>query len=129
MSMETLIEKYSIGLEQLISTSADPLPAKNIVFITGSTGNLGSEMLSRLLEEKEVEKVFAFNRATPSSSTRGSLKERQEKQFRDHGISASLLSTSIENGKLVYLEGDASQDLLGLTTEQYELVSTIFRER
>lgn len=139
VTMESLIEKYSVGLTQPIRTassasrrtsswssllsrwsrtsvpSVPPLPTKKTVLITGTTGNLGAEMLSRLLVDDGVERVFALNRICSSTTSM----KRHEQQFLDHGLDPSLLGSR----KLVYLEGDSSQPLLGLNSDDYELVS------
>jgi hypothetical protein len=79
-----------------------------VVLLTGSTGTLGSYMLESLLRLEGIEKVYAFNRAGPSP-----LYVRQEASFLERCLDAGLLRSP----KLVLLEGDASQESLGIEPE------------
>lgn len=112
VTIESLIHKYSGGLDRAISSH--PLPTKRTVLLTGSTGNLGSEILARLLQDQSVKTIFTFNRANSSASTA----KRHQSQFSDHGLDTNLLSSE----KLVLLEGDASKPRLGLRQDEYDLV-------
>jgi len=69
-------------------------------------------LLSQLLETPTVERVYALNR--PSSST--SIEERQSSAFVDKGLSVDLLNS----GKLVHVEADASRDNCGFSPGLYE---------
>ncbi|KAG6819125.1 hypothetical protein H0H93_015121 [Arthromyces matolae] len=118
-TIEALIEQYSVGL--------DPLPAKIaprpilqgpiVVLLTGSTGNLGSEILVNLLKDDRVERVYTFNRP----SKRGDpIEERQMKAFNKRRLDTNLLRSE----KLSYVLGDATQQDLGIASDQYNLLST-----
>ena len=111
-----MIEKYSVGLGSatLPVNGIVSHPAGVVVLLTGSTGGLGSFLLSQLLENTRVERVYALNR--PSSSA--SIEERQSSAFVDKGLSVDLLSS----GKLVYVEADASRDKCGISAKLYEEV-------
>ncbi|KAF9235375.1 putative nonribosomal peptide synthetase [Melanogaster broomeanus] len=116
-AMNAMIEKYAFGLNGTVdgipingATNGETYPA--VVLLTGSTGGLGSFLLSRLLENPMVERVYALNR--PSSST--AIEERQRLAFLDRGLSVDLLCSS----KLVYVEADASQDRCGLSSALYD---------
>ncbi|KAF9238227.1 acetyl-CoA synthetase-like protein [Melanogaster broomeanus] len=117
-AMNAMIEKYSFGLNDTAegvrtngATNGDT-HGRAVVLLTGSTGGLGSFLLSQLLENPMVERVYALNR--PSSST--SIEERQISAFLDRGLSVDLLRSS----KLVYVEADASQDRCGLSAALYD---------
>ncbi|KIK57240.1 hypothetical protein GYMLUDRAFT_229544 [Collybiopsis luxurians FD-317 M1] len=111
-AMEDMIEKYSKGLNIPISqtTAVDEPRTQEYVLLTGSTGNLGAQMLESLLAKEEVKKVYTLNR--PSS--KASMTDRHRVRFEDKGLNVSLLSSP----KLVYLEGETSHEDLGLSQEQ-----------
>ena len=112
--MNAMIEKYSVGLSEFSEFSVVNGKTGAVVLLTGSTGGLGSFLLSRLLQQPEVQRVYAFNR--PSSST--SIEERQCSAFVDKGLSVDSLNSK----KLVYVEADASLDNCGLSPKLYEEV-------
>ncbi|KIJ58231.1 hypothetical protein HYDPIDRAFT_34379 [Hydnomerulius pinastri MD-312] len=116
VAINAMIEKYSVGLNGTANgvvangtLHGEKVPT--VVLLTGSTGGLGSFVLSQLLENPNVERVYALNR--PSSST--SVEERQKSAFLDRGLSVDLLQSK----KLVYVEADASQDKCGLSSALY----------
>ncbi|KAG6848155.1 hypothetical protein H0H93_002878 [Arthromyces matolae] len=120
-AIEALIEQYSVGL--------DPLPAKLaprpilqgpvVVLLTGSTGNLGSEILVDLLKNDRVEHVYTFNRL----STRGdAIEERQIKAFNERRLDTNILRSE----KLSYILGDATRQDLGIASDQYNRVRIFF---
>ncbi|KAF5362791.1 hypothetical protein D9757_011015 [Collybiopsis confluens] len=111
VAIERMIEQYSQGLE------APPPPPKislsrqnHHVLLTGSTGNIGTELLAGLVLSDSVERVYAFNRRSSSGS---SILDRHRERFEDKGLDVSLLDSS----KLVFLEGDTSADDLGLSQD------------
>lgn len=113
--MEAMIEKYSEGLESALdSPSIDNEDTKVVVLLTGSTGNLGSQILSLLLENRSVHRVYTLNR--PSTHT--SLLDRHKERFLDKGLDMSLLNTD----KLVCLEGQSTLPKMGLSDEAYDEV-------
>ena len=110
--IENMIKKYSQGLDDEIH-GTEPLPSAHRVLLTGSTGNLGSQILESLLRDSNVEKIYALNR--PSSQ--GAL-ARHEQRFEDKGFDVELL----RQDKLRLLEGDASDLKLGLADDVYQEV-------
>ncbi|KAJ3740205.1 acetyl-CoA synthetase-like protein [Lentinula detonsa] len=122
--IEAMIERYSKGLELSTSLKYDSTignsngvngaspPPKIVVLLTGSTGNLGAQILSRLLRDCSVDLVYALNR--PSS--RGSVLDRHKKRFVDKGLDETMLYMS----KLVYLEGQNTLPKLGLFDQVYD---------
>lgn len=87
-----------------------------VVFLTGSTGGLGSQLLARLLVSRSVSRVYAFNRpSTNSASEKASLYQRHLDAFRDRGSDVELLKSS----KLVFVEGDTSVDGFGIAPELF----------
>jgi len=117
-AIEMMITKYTNGLSTPIATEkkvAEQGTEDAIVLLTGSTGNLGSQILASLLRTPKVKTIYALNR--PSSSSK-SIQERHIQRFLDRGLDSCLLSTD----RLVFLEGEASHRNLGLKTEVYEEV-------
>jgi hypothetical protein len=122
-AMNAMIEKYSIGLNgpangTRINDTIDGAThiARAVVLLTGSTGGLGSFVLSQMLGNSSVERVYALNR--PSSST--PIAQRQRSAFLDKDLPVDLLSSS----KLVYVETEASHDKCGLSSVLYDEVRT-----
>jgi hypothetical protein len=115
-AINAMIEKYSVGLDGPVDgvLPSSQLIEPAVVLLTGSTGGLGSFLLSELLKGPAVQRVFAFNR--PSSTK--SIEERQKAAFRDRGLQIDLL----DSNKLVYVEADASLEKCGLSPAQYEEV-------
>ncbi|KAJ3925541.1 MAG: putative aminoadipate reductase [Lentinula lateritia] len=106
--MEDMISKYSQGLDvplpQGPATSINP--TQHYVLLTGSTGNIGAQLLESLLLKDSVVRVYALNRP----STRASMYERHRARFEDKALDVSLLSSP----KLVFLAGETSHDDLEL---------------
>lgn len=115
LNIERMIEKYTSGLPTVSAVPASPSSLPTVVLLTGSTGSLGSYVLSLLLGDEKVQKVYAMNR--PSSQ---SMATRHLTSFRERGLDERLL----ESPKLVYVEGDASLVRLGLDSALYEEVSS-----
>lgn len=118
-AIEEMIEKYSVGLEGRRMNDSDtrPVAASAVVLLTGSSGNLGSQILAACLEDDRIQKIFAFNR--PSSGVQTVL-ERHKARFVDRGLDP----TALESSKLAFISGDASQPNLGLVQELYEEASS-----
>ncbi|KAJ3731308.1 putative aminoadipate reductase [Lentinula guzmanii] len=126
--IEAMIERYSKGLELTTSLKYDSTiansngvngaspPPKIVVLLTGSTGNLGAQILSRLLRDCSVDLVYALNR--PSS--RGSVLDRHKKRFVDKGLDETMLYMN----KVVYLEGQNTLPKLGLLDQVYDEVQS-----
>ncbi|KAG1770620.1 putative nonribosomal peptide synthetase [Suillus placidus] len=116
-----MIERYSAEFLELDSGSMER-PAKRarldggrVVLLTGSTGALGSYILADLLGRPEVSTVYVLNRFSAAPGTYSSL--RQLKAFEERGLNTRLLTLS---RKIFYLEGDVSQDRMGLASTTYE---------
>lgn len=112
-----MVSKYSTGLSAPLATGVILAPStdETVVLLTGSTGSLGAQILETLLKATRVRKVYALNR--PSSGTIP-VEERQKERFADRGLDASVLETD----RLVFLDGDAAQEKLGLEDRTYDEV-------
>ncbi|KAF9463989.1 putative nonribosomal peptide synthetase [Collybia nuda] len=112
-AIEAMITKYSAGLELPIDehhTKVGETPT--VVLLTGSTGNIGAQILSDLLGDKTVDRVYALNRPSGSQTSA----ERHRARFEDKDLDVSPLDTT----KLVLVEGDTSEEHLGLDKATYE---------
>lgn len=90
----------------------------NIVLVTGTTGGLGSYILSQLASDANVSKVYAFNRKSQGGSP---LLERQTLALLDRGLDPAIL----EFQKVILLEGDLLADNFGLSRALYDEVSIL----
>ncbi|KAF5392669.1 hypothetical protein D9757_000930 [Collybiopsis confluens] len=107
-----MISRYSQGLDSAVVPCLDAPPSKTVVLLTGSTGNLGAQILALLLANHSIDTVYTLNRP----STRMSILQRHLERFQDKEFDCSLLSSE----KLIHLEGNTSQPKLGLTDDVYE---------
>lgn len=116
-----MIAKYSHGLETPVAQARAPhspheATEHHCVLLTGSTGNLGAELLSSLLMKTCVQRVYVLNR---TSKYRATI-DRHRERFDDRGLDLSLL----QSPKLVLLEGDISQHNLDLPIDVFDKVLT-----
>lgn len=116
-AIESMITKYSTGLSEPIPSgpSLKPIVEDAVVLLTGSTGNLGAQLLESLLRDSRVKTVYTLDR--PSSGTK-TLRDRQAERFADKGLDLNLLNSP----RLVALQGEASQANLGLDPTVYNEV-------
>lgn len=108
------IKSHVDEIEAMIAQYSSPWPTVNgnaepgmVVLLTGSTGNIGAHILEALLRDPRILRIYAFNRPSPRDV---SLLDRHRERFEDKGFDKALLASE----KLVFLEGDASQDKLGV---------------
>jgi hypothetical protein len=115
--LQALVDKYTetFPARLVVNGSARPSPVGDVYLLTGSTGGLGSNVLAQLLQAPAVERIYAFNRPSKSSTSQ----ERQLSAFRQRGLNTSLLSSE----KLVYVEGELSVSRFALDDKLYEEVS------
>jgi FlaA1/EpsC-like NDP-sugar epimerase len=119
IAIENMIDKYGVGLDtsKAIELKAGS-PERKVVLLTGTTGNLGAQLLAELLANKEVEKIYAFNR--PGSGSL-SILDRHKERFLDKGLDSALLASD----RLVFVEGDAALPNLGLSQDLYVEVRVV----
>ncbi|KAI5982414.1 hypothetical protein EDD15DRAFT_2400508 [Pisolithus albus] len=112
--IEHMVEKYSSGLP---GKRIHDMPTgrerneRHVVLITGSTGALGSYIVSSLLQKEDVARIYALNMRSKMTTSQ----ERQLSTFQDRGLDTDLL----ESQKLIFVEGDTSQESLGLEEQTY----------
>ncbi|KZT42318.1 hypothetical protein SISSUDRAFT_1041619 [Sistotremastrum suecicum HHB10207 ss-3] len=96
------------------------------VLVTGTTGALGTYILSSLILSPRLNMIWALNRPSPSSSPK-SLLERQSEAFDERGIGRGVLEDAIKTGKVVLLEGSPSP-LSSSSASQWDLPAATFTE-
>ncbi|KZO93602.1 acetyl-CoA synthetase-like protein [Calocera viscosa TUFC12733] len=107
-----------VGDRVLDRNDINSQPQAECVLLTGSTGTLGAYLLSALLLDDKVDKVYAFNRPSTSQT----IMERQLDALVDRGIPDKM----IHHPKLFLLEGDTTARDLGLDMSVYnELLSSV----
>ena len=113
--IERMIKQFSSA--ELTSTKWDTVADKGdvVVLITGTTGNLGAQLVDVFLRDGRVTKVYTLNR--PSGGGKN-VKARHEERFIDKGLDVGQLFDE----RLVFLEGDASSINLGLSNEIFQEV-------
>lgn len=112
----SMLEKYSVGLPTNISKSKHSSGDEIVVLLTGSTGNVGSQLLAALIAEWRVKKVYTLNRPSPAVKEG---EDRQRTAFEERKLPVKLLNQD----KYVPLYGDLSVDGFGLEQTVYEEVS------
>ncbi|KAJ5715826.1 NRPS-like enzyme [Penicillium malachiteum] len=111
-----LIAKYTSNLSVQSPSQSSERPAQSTFILTGSTGSLGSYVLSDLLSNPSVAKVYCFNR-----SEDGLL--RQTQGFQEKGLDASLLS-DLSRVEFIYAHFGAEKFGLDATKFQ-ELLQSV----
>ncbi|KAA1470119.1 acetyl-CoA synthetase-like protein [Dentipellis sp. KUC8613] len=120
--IDALVEKYSTGFaEHKVgvagagkNTDEDEDSAEKAYVVTGTTGGLGSHVLTALLHRKGVKKVYCLNR--PASGI--SPAQKQLNTFAFYGIPATLLEEN--KARVELLDVDLSRSDLGLKPEVLE---------
>ncbi|KAJ3731317.1 putative aminoadipate reductase [Lentinula guzmanii] len=121
-AIQDMIALYSKGLDHPITSNLRLNGGLNsinaatpaVVLLTGSTGNLGAQLLAYLVSSDSVASVYTINRP----SNRVSIHQRHQERFQDKALDGKLLSSE----KLVHLETDTSQPKLGLPDDVYEML-------
>lgn len=113
--MQKMLEKYSIDFAKP-RWASENVNQGETVLITGSTGRLGSHLLSQMLQQPDVRRIYALNRGTSGH-------DRQLQAFVTWGLDPALL----EGGdKVVFCAADLAEKDLGLGNSLYEEVSFDF---
>lgn len=111
--MLSLADKYSMGLG--VHVPLTTISLKETVLITGTTGGLGTALLSELIACENIARIFAFNRHARDGT---SVLHRQQAAVRAQGLDENLVCSP----KLVLLEGDSGTATLGLPSDILEAV-------
>ncbi|VDB85408.1 unnamed protein product [Peniophora sp. CBMAI 1063] len=115
-AMEAMVAKYSNDFVPLqVPAGAGPLPERETVLVTGTTGRLGCHLLYQLLQDPKVGHIYALNRATGRGSSPEALLGRMRGAFESWELDSGLL----ESGKITLLASDYAADRLGLDADTY----------
>lgn len=115
-NIHALLERYTSNIPSRPPSMSSP-PVRETVLITGTTGALGSLILSQFLADDRVDKVWALNRSNPKRN----LQQRQRDSFTRHGMDSAMLN----NDKLRLVEVDLCADLMGLDDTLYSEVNCL----
>jgi hypothetical protein len=110
-AMQAMIDHFAADMPDIQAPSDLPAPTERVVLITGTTGGLGSQLLAQCLADEGTTRIYALNRPASATSV-----HRHVRTFRDRGLNTVLLKSA----KLIYLEGDSSQNWLGLNHDVYD---------
>lgn len=109
--MNSVVEKYARDLPTHVPSAA--APAEEVVLVTGTTGGLGASLLSQLIQNASVKRVYALNRKSSLP-----LVERQKSSLAERGYDVNILTSE----KLSLVETTVEDDKLGLPDELYEVI-------
>lgn len=120
--MSALLTKYEGQLRALVSENAkgqdttltSSATSEQVVVLTGSTGSLGSYILSSLLSRPSVRKIICLNRSSSAVSA-------QISSFRSRGLTESVLN---DGGRLQFLQFIPSAAKLGLPDHEYAALAS-----
>ena len=110
--MRSLVEKYN---------DFAPLQAESSVAVTGATGSLGAHMVSILVKDDTVERVYCFVRARDEAAAQRRVVESMATRKVYHNLSLA------DRKKSVAIPTDFSKETLGLSEERYREVSSGLR--
>ncbi|EKM51191.1 uncharacterized protein PHACADRAFT_263199 [Phanerochaete carnosa HHB-10118-sp] len=111
--MNSIVGKYTHDLPTHIPSA--PAPTAEVVLVTGTTGGLGASLLSQLIQNASVRRVYALNRKSSKP-----LATRQKASLEERGYDLDILSSE----KLTLVETTVEDDKLGLPDELYEELRT-----
>lgn len=109
-AMRALIQKYSVTVKH--SPGSKPLPAAQVVLLTGATGGLGSQLVSQLSFNPSISKIYCLLRGhQPLTRLHSSLQDRK---------------LDLANSKITVLASDLTLPSLGLDEATFsEMQSSI----
>ncbi|SCO30859.1 related to nonribosomal peptide synthetase [Fusarium fujikuroi] len=109
-NMSRLIHKYTavLGISR-----ATPSESKLTVVLTGSTGHLGSYILSSLLDRKDIGTIYCLNRSADAET-------KQKKRFQSMGLGFhDSFSDTIE-----FIHCDFNHNMLGISADKFDEIRT-----
>ncbi|THU77606.1 acetyl-CoA synthetase-like protein [Dendrothele bispora CBS 962.96] len=108
--MEAMVDKYSSGLPSLnMQQHSD-----RVILVTGTTGALGCHILTTLLADEQVSRIYALNRKQESFTPL----ERQIQAFTEREMDPEELRTCRD--KLMLLDADLTRDGFGIDLNIYQ---------
>lgn len=107
-AMRAIWKKYTQDLTKAQPNRPDPSNNNQTVVLTGSTGMLGSYLLSLMAQNPRVARVICLNRAADGG------RAQQARAFADRGLDAAPLAAKAE-----FHRADLSHPKLGLPEDVY----------
>lgn len=115
--MKDLVAKYALSGEEHILQGSD-----HVILLTGTTGNLGAQLLQILGENPAVRKVICLTRIENTGFSENEAMARQQSAFENRGIVLSKAAWP----KIEFLSWKAGVAFLGFNKDDfYRLASTI----
>lgn len=102
--IEATLDRYTTSFPTHVPSLTAGTADKEVIFVTGTTGALGSAVLAKLVNTESVGKIFAYNRPSKQG------KERQKDSLKARGYDESLATSE----KVIFLEGNLTASGLGL---------------
>jgi hypothetical protein len=103
--MQAMVTKYSQNFPTHTGYYSKSSSAPRVVLLTGTTGSIGASLLSLLLTDQTVSKVYAVNR---HSSSGIKIEERHKSIFDKQGLDYEALLRATQNGQLAFIESTIS---------------------
>lgn len=121
-TMLNMVHDLSAGLERREYVSAGPHRAEigDVILLTGTTGSLGTALLSSLASCTGVKRIYAVNRGHPEMS----LVDRQRRALNDLGFEIPVTFLS----KITFVEASLHLPGLGISTALLKEVSQSRRD-
>ncbi|KAH8099950.1 acetyl-CoA synthetase-like protein [Cristinia sonorae] len=110
-AMIQMAERYSLDFPK--HTGEKPLPSKDVVLVTGTTGALGATLLAKLVQASEVGHIYALNRKSGDGKT---VEARQIGRLMEWGLDPAVIASK----KVTFVEAEMSEGRLGLSESLYE---------
>ncbi|KAJ5703224.1 acetyl-CoA synthetase-like protein [Penicillium malachiteum] len=104
---DQLLQELTAQIDPKTQKETKTAPSHQTVILTGSTGQLGSYLLSALLKSPKVEHVYCLNRDEKA-------RERQVARSSDYGLA------STDEARVTFWKADFSQKNLELEKEQVD---------
>lgn len=113
-AVEEMAVRHGSGIKLKHPSPSTALPTPLIVLLTGSTGNIGSQVLYKLLQDSNISRVYSLHRNSENATPLKLLADSFE--------SRDLPSKVLQDERLVCVSGDINNHHLGLSDPLYDEV-------
>lgn len=101
-------------ISNMVTKYTSNIRCESVVILTGSTGSLGTYLLSELLQDPHVAKIYCLNRSADAGS-------KQLKSLEERGLTSDLCSLRVE-----FIQADFNWEMLGLEAFKYgKMIQTV----
>ncbi|CAG9950654.1 unnamed protein product [Clonostachys rosea f. rosea IK726] len=123
--VEKLLAKYTETVKGFNTTPSSKQQdgGSQTILLTGSTGSLGSYILSTLLNNPSVN-VICLNRSPVAAARSKFLAFLQQVNGLAPDAAASFITTSEKQGRLTFVQAKLQEPQLGLSGEEYAKISS-----